>query len=63
MPIEYVLLNDKPLPFDRCPNPQCFAKPFYPFMRGEVHIWWRKLLGRPHSAIICSICQTTVGYE
>jgi hypothetical protein len=62
MPIEYVLLKDKPIPQSHCPY--CGAIPFEPFLRGTIqrskfHLGKR----RNYCALICSNCKAVVGYE
>lgn len=44
MPLEFFLLMDKMPTHAFCPK--CKVKPFKPFMRGEVHSPWRKLIVR-----------------
>lgn len=64
MPIEVVLLKDKPIKYSSCPK--CKMSPFEPFLRGQVQrrkrswIFQRK---RPYCAIICSSCKEVVGWE
>ncbi len=73
MPREYVFLKKAPAPFKSCSK--CGAKPFRPFLRGQVarsrlnpltriRWWWRH--GRkpfPSFAVICWDCKEIVGYE
>lgn len=61
MPIEYMILKDWPAPVSRCPN--CLAKPFVPFLRGQVQSRWRRLFHKPYCAVICSYCKNIVGHE
>ena len=76
MPIEATLLKNAAVPISHCPN--CFDRPFRPFMRGQVQ---RSLLGqllaitrwfirhdpsqpRPgYCALICWECKDIVGHE
>ncbi len=61
MPIEVVELASKPQPLEACP--ECGAKPFDAFMRGQVQSTWRYFLGLPYCAVICFSCKDIVGYE
>jgi hypothetical protein len=62
MPVECRLLEGKPVPIKECPK--CGARPFTPFLRGEVQraktFVWRP---RDYCALICSDCKELVGYE
>lgn len=69
-PTEAGLLAAMPSPLDACPA--CGARPFIPFMRGQVHrdlfSPWRALLrllgkDRARSCLICWHCKEIVGYE
>lgn len=61
MPVEYETLRYRPVPMDRCPG--CGLKPFKPFLRGQVHSYWRKFFRRPYCALICLRCKQIVGHE
>lgn len=67
MPIECTLLDPKPSPLAACPS--CDAKPFAPFMRGQVQrlprslFSWPPLRRRDYCAVICSDCKDLVGWE
>lgn len=61
MPAEYTLLKDAPVSLEACPK--CGAKPFKPFMRGQVQSTWRKFWRRPYCCLICESCKEIVGYE
>jgi hypothetical protein len=61
MPVEYALLENQPVTLKCCPR--CGDAPFYPFMRGLVQNWWRKLFRRPYCCLICAECKEIVGYE
>jgi phage terminase large subunit GpA-like protein len=63
MPIEYIRLEGKPVPFVTCPK--C-GEIFYPFLRGMVQrrrfrwLFWGPW---PYCALICRDCKEIVGYE
>jgi hypothetical protein len=65
IPIEVRLLEGQPVKFGWCPV--CGARPFVPFMRGEVQRARRGLFGmgreRDYCALICSECEAVAGYE
>jgi hypothetical protein len=65
MPIESLLLRDKPVKFLRCPK--CGDEPFEPFLRGQVQRTQHKYLGfgprQDYCALICWKCKEVVGYE
>lgn len=69
MPIECAILDQLPQPLVVCPN--CGARPFEAFLRGQVqrYPWtWRTLwlpIGepRPYCAVICWQCKKIVTYE
>lgn len=61
MAIEYEILKDRQAPCLRCPK--CWSRPFIPFLRGQVESPWRKFLGRPYMAVICTYCHEIVGHE
>ena len=64
MPIECVLLEDRPVPLPACPK--CGARPFEPFIRGTVQrrkakfFFWQPW---PYCALICSRCKEIAAYE
>jgi hypothetical protein len=67
MPIECDQLKDVPIPLAACPA--CGAKPFSPFLRGQIQ---RAQVGfnlaqwfyaRPWCALICESCHEVVGHE
>jgi len=63
MPIEVRLLEGQPVKMRWCPV--CGARPFVPFMRGEVQRARRSWLLRrqDYCALICSGCHAIAGYE
>lgn len=65
MPIEFVQLQDEPVPFESCPN--CGVTPFEPFIRGCVHRPKRRWIffgkKQDYCALICDKCKELVGYE
>jgi hypothetical protein len=61
MPVEYVILKDRPSPLDHCPK--CGDTPFVPFMRGQVYSGARATWHRPAWCVICDACKEIVGYE
>ena len=65
MPIECVLLEDRPVPIETCPK--CGMTPFEPFIRGTVQRRKKKFFffGEewPYCALICSHCKEIVDYE
>jgi len=74
MPLEYVMLKDRPIYLDWCPS--CGARPFKPFLRGQVQTglfggggWIERLRAwwyghKPHyCGVICHDCKRLVGYE
>ena len=65
MPLEVLLLEGKPVPFGACPA--CGARPFKPFMRGQVQRrrtrYWFGGERRDYCALICSSCKEIVGHE
>ena len=74
MPFEYKLLRYARVPIESCPK--CGARPFDPFLRGQVHRGpirqicielWRRLHGNcepvGYCALICWTCKEIVGYE
>lgn len=60
MPIEYVLLKNRPYAVEICRH--CGEKA-PEFLRGMVQSSWRKLLGLPYCAVICHACKNITGYE
>ena len=64
MPVEYTLLQYRPVPIARCPK--CGAEPFVPFLRGNIQRSKRRyfvLEPWPYCALICSTCKEIVDYE
>lgn len=61
MPVEAVVFPRRSEPIEVCP--QCKARPFTSFMRGQVISFWRRLFRRPCWAVICSSCKEIVAYE
>lgn len=72
MPLEAITLALKPAPLLECPS--CGARPFEPFMRGQVQRtgWsllverfraWRQKREVEYCAVICHACKEIVGYE
>lgn len=72
MPIEAIELALKPPPLLECPK--CGARPFEPFMRGQVQKtgfslllerWraWREKREMRYCAVICWKCKEIVDYE
>jgi formate dehydrogenase maturation protein FdhE len=64
MPVECVLLEDRPVPIAKCPK--CGAEPFAPFIRGTIqrrkfrYFFFEEW---PYCALICSTCKEIVDYE
>ena len=60
MPIEAIVSEVLPVPFDQCPK--C-RRAFEPFLRGQVvrFDWWG--LRKRIWALICYDCKEIVGYE
>lgn len=61
MPVEFLQLLYKLPTHAFCPK--CQAKPFKPFMRGQVQSIWRKIFKRPYCAVICQDCKDIIDWE
>lgn len=63
MRAEHVALTGTPLPQKECGY--CgipFEEENDVMMRGQVQSGWRRLLGLPYCAVICSYCKSVSGY-